>query len=99
MTKITDEKLLKIKLDYIFNRITEQDLAEKLKITQWELLSKMKDNSFTDNEKEFIDKVFDKVPVNGISNKGGERIIIGISEVHLAELEHQDAIKKSKRSN
>lgn len=31
-----------------------------------------------------------------ISNKNGEKIIIGISEVHLAELEHQDSENKKK---
>jgi hypothetical protein len=45
------------KLSYVFNFYTQQELAEKLNITQWELLSKMKDNSFTSDELLSIEKI------------------------------------------
>lgn len=60
MTQISKEKLLKLKLDRIFNHFTQQELAKELKITQWELLTKIKDNSFTEKEIIEIDKLFDK---------------------------------------
>lgn len=48
-TAVEKEKLT-FRLNYLFNFYTQQELAEKLRITQWELLTKMKDNSFTNNE-------------------------------------------------
>jgi len=60
MTKISDEKILKIKIDYILKSNTQQELADKLNITQWQLLEKIKDKSFTDDELLKIDKIFVK---------------------------------------
>lgn len=47
---LVEKEKLKFRLNFLFNIYTQQELAEKLKITQWELLTKMKDNSFTDDE-------------------------------------------------
>lgn len=47
---LVEKEKLKFRLNFLFNFYTQQELAEKLKITQWELLTKMKDNSFTDDE-------------------------------------------------
>lgn len=46
----TEIEILSFRLNFIFNIYTQQELAEKLKITQWELLTKMKDNSFSNDE-------------------------------------------------
>jgi len=49
MTNIEIE-ILSFWLNFIFNFYTQQELAQELKITQWELLTKIKDKSFTENE-------------------------------------------------
>lgn len=48
-------------LDLIFNYYTQYELAHKvLAISQWELLEKMKDNSFTQEEIDKINNLFEK---------------------------------------
>ena len=49
MTK-TQIEILNFRLNFLFNLYSQQELAEELKITQWELLAKMKDKSFTEME-------------------------------------------------
>jgi hypothetical protein len=51
------KKKLEIRLNFIFNFDTQRELAEKLNITQWKLLEKMKDHSFTNNELLCIEKI------------------------------------------
>ena len=46
----TEIEILSFRLNFIFNIYTQQELAQELKITQWELLIKIKDKSFTENE-------------------------------------------------
>ena len=46
----TEIEILSFWLNFIFNIYTQQELAQELKITQWELLIKIKDKSFTENE-------------------------------------------------
>jgi len=46
----TEIEILSFRLNFIFNIYTQQELAQELKITQWELLTKIKDKSFTENE-------------------------------------------------
>lgn len=55
------------KLDTIFNHYTQNELANVLAISQWELLEKIKDNSFDENEISTINKVYEKVVL--IANK------------------------------
>lgn len=55
------------KLDVIFGHYTQNELANVLAISQWELLEKIKDNSFNKNETSTINKVYEKVIL--ISNK------------------------------
>jgi hypothetical protein len=52
-----EKQKLEFRLNFLFNLYTQQELAEELKITQWELLSKMKDNSFTSDELLSIEKI------------------------------------------
>ena len=48
-------------LDLIFNYYTQFELAHKvLFISQWELLEKMKDNTFTQEEIDKINTLFEK---------------------------------------
>lgn len=56
----TDEQILSFRLSFLFNIYTQQELSKKLKITQWELLQKMKDKSFTENELLKIKKMCDE---------------------------------------
>lgn len=44
------KEILSKKLDLIFEHLTQNELAEKLGITQWTLLEKMKDTSFNKSE-------------------------------------------------
>jgi len=46
----TQIEILTFRLNFLFNLYSQQELAEELKITQWELLTKMKDKSFTEME-------------------------------------------------
>jgi hypothetical protein len=46
----TQIEILNFRLNFLFNLYSQQELAEELKITQWELLTKMKDKSFTEME-------------------------------------------------
>ena len=55
------------KLHVIFGHYTQNELANVLAISQWELLEKIKDNSFNKNETSTINKVYEKVIL--ISNK------------------------------
>lgn len=54
---LVEKEKLTFRLNFLFNIYTQQELAERFKITQWELLSKMKDNSFTNDELLFIEKI------------------------------------------
>ena len=54
---LVEKEKLTFRLNFLFNIYTQQELAEKLKITQWELLTKMKDNSFTDDEVLLIENI------------------------------------------
>lgn len=45
-----DKQKLEFQLNFLFNIYTQKQLAFEIGITQWELLTKMKDNSFTDEE-------------------------------------------------
>lgn len=47
---LVEKEKLTFRLNFLFNIYTQQELAEKLKITQWKLLTKMKDNSFSNDE-------------------------------------------------
>ena len=46
----TEIEILSFRLNFIFNFYTQQELAQELKITQWELLTKIKDKSFKEDE-------------------------------------------------
>jgi DNA-binding transcriptional regulator LsrR (DeoR family) len=59
--KHTEQQVLEIRLNYIFNFYTQQELAEKLNITQWELLEKMKNKSFTKNDFDIIENICNKI--------------------------------------
>jgi predicted methyltransferase len=48
--KNTQLEILSFRLNFIFNIYTQQELAKELNITQWQLLKKMKEKSFTDEE-------------------------------------------------
>ena len=48
--KNTQLEILSFRLNFIFNIYTQQELAKELNITQWQLLEKMKEKSFTDEE-------------------------------------------------
>ena len=54
---LMEKEKLTFRLNFLFNIYTQQELAEELKITQWELLSKMKDNSFSNKELLLIEKI------------------------------------------
>lgn len=54
---LLEKQKLEIRLNFIFNLYTQQELAEELNITQWKLLEKMKNNSFTNEELLSIDKI------------------------------------------
>jgi hypothetical protein len=54
---LVKKQKLEIRLNFIFNFDTQQELAEKLNINQWKLLEKMKDNSFTNDEVLLIEKI------------------------------------------
>lgn len=45
-------------LNYLLLRLTQSELAEKIGLDQWKMLGKMKDTSFTDDEKEKIKLIF-----------------------------------------
>jgi hypothetical protein len=51
-------------LNYLLLRLTQSELAEKIGLDQWKMLGKMKDSSFTDDEKEKIKLIF-----SDLSNK------------------------------
>lgn len=40
------------KLTYLFCKMTERELAEKIGLDQWKLLVKLKDKSFTNDEEQ-----------------------------------------------
>ena len=46
----TEIEILSFRLNFIFNIYTQKELAQELKITQWELLTKIKDKSFKEDE-------------------------------------------------
>jgi hypothetical protein len=54
------KEILDKKLDYIFNHLTQSELAEKIGCSQWELLEKMKDNSFNKKELTQISNIYRK---------------------------------------
>ena len=62
------------KLDEIFNHYTQNELANVLAISQWELLEKIKDNSFNKNEKSTINKVYEKVILIANKKQMGKKI-------------------------
>lgn len=45
-------------LNYLLCRLTQRELAEKIGLDQWKLLVKMKDSSFTNEEKESIKAIY-----------------------------------------
>ena len=49
MTNIEIE-ITSFRLNFLFNIYTQQELAKELNINQWQLLQKIKDKSFTDEE-------------------------------------------------
>lgn len=55
--KPVEKQKLEIRLTFIFNFYTQQEVAGKLNITQWQLLEKMKDKLFNDNELLEIEKI------------------------------------------
>lgn len=54
---LVEKEKLTFRLNFLFNIYTQQELAEELKITQWELLLKMKGNSFSNKELLLIKKI------------------------------------------
>jgi hypothetical protein len=54
---LVEKEKLTFRLNFLFNIYTQQELSQELKITQWELLSKIKDNSFTNDELLLIEKI------------------------------------------
>jgi len=50
--------ILTKKLEFIFNHKTQNELANDLGITQWELLQKIKDKSFSKIELTKISKIY-----------------------------------------
>ena len=56
--KMKQEISLRDALNYLLCRLTKRELSEKIGLDQWKLLVKMKDSSFTDEEKETIKRVF-----------------------------------------
>lgn len=49
---------LNLKLDFIFNHKTQNELAIEIGITQWELLQKIKDYSFDKKQLSKISKIY-----------------------------------------
>jgi len=50
--KMKQEISLSDALNYLLCRLTQRELSEKIGLDQWKLLVKMKDSSFTDEEKD-----------------------------------------------
>lgn len=46
------------KLTYLFCKMTERELAEKIGLDQWKLLVKLKDKSFTNDEEQKIEAIY-----------------------------------------
>jgi len=57
LPKELDHKIL----DFIFNFYTQRELAEELNITQWELLVKIKDSSFTEQQEEKVLEIYNSL--------------------------------------
>ena len=55
------EKTFGEKLAYLLCKLTQRELAEKIGIDQWKLLVKMKDGSFTDDEEEKIETIYNNL--------------------------------------
>lgn len=51
-------KILTKKIDFILEHKTQTELAQELNITQWSLLTKIKDNSFNKSELMKISKIY-----------------------------------------
>ncbi len=49
------------KIDYILNNFTQQELANRLAISQWELLEKLKNKDFNKNEISEIEKIINEI--------------------------------------
>lgn len=49
------------KIDCVLNNLTQQELANRLAISQWELLEKLKDKDFNKNEISEIEKILNEI--------------------------------------
>lgn len=49
------------KLDNIFNHFTQKEIANRLSISQWELLEKLKNKDFDKNEISELDKILNEI--------------------------------------
>lgn len=56
--KLKAKEVLSKKLDFIFDFMTQQELSISLNITQWNLLTKIKDYSFDKKELTSISKIY-----------------------------------------
>jgi hypothetical protein len=54
------KEILSKKLDYIFNHLTQRELAEILLLSQWDLLDKIKTNCFSKKELCKISNIYRK---------------------------------------
>jgi hypothetical protein len=66
---IKSRQVLSKKLDLIFDYMTQQELSVSLNITQWNLLTKIKDYSFDKKELTSISKIYRDLYLQQLKNK------------------------------
>ena len=66
---LKSKEILSKKLDFIFDYMTQQELSVTLNITQWNLLTKIKDYSFNKKELTSISKIYRDLYLQQFKNK------------------------------